>query len=51
MLANDELRVLNNKNLYIQELYNGHLQGPVTLTPIAEHLAVELSLPIFTTLV
>ena len=23
--------------------YNGHLQGPVTLTPITEHLAVELS--------
>ena len=27
--------------------YNGHLQGPVTLTPIAERLAVELSLPVF----
>ena len=25
-----------------------HLQGPVTLTPIAERLAVELSLPAFT---
>ena len=28
---------------------NGHLRGPVTLTPIAERLAVELSLPVFTT--
>ena len=25
-------------------IYNGHLRGPVTLTPIAERLAVELSL-------
>ena len=31
-------------------VYNGHLRGPVTLTPIAERLAVELSLPVFTTL-
>ena len=23
-------------------LYNGHLRGPVTLTPVAERLAVEL---------
>ena len=30
-------------------IYNGHLWGPVTLTPIAERLAVELSLPVFTT--
>ena len=30
-------------------LYNGHLRGPVTLTPFAERLAVELSLPVFTT--
>ena len=26
-------------------VYNGHLRGPVTLTPIAERLAGELSLP------
>ena len=26
---------------------NGHLRGPLTLTPIAEHLAVELSLPFY----
>ena len=26
-----------------------HLRGPVTLTPITERLAVELSLPIFKT--
>ena len=25
--------------------YNGHLRGPVTHTPIAERLEVELSLP------
>ena len=29
-------------------VYNGHLRGPVTLTPIVER-AVELSLPVFTT--
>ena len=28
-------------------VHNGHLRGPVTLTPIAESLAVELSLPVF----
>ena len=27
-------------------VYNGHLRGPVTLTPNAERLAVELSLPV-----
>ena len=32
-------------------VYNGHFRGPVTLTPFAEHLAVELSLPVFTTLI
>ena len=31
-------------------VYNGHLWGPVTLTPIAEHLALELSPPFFTNL-
>ena len=30
-------------------VYTGHLRGPVTLTPIAERLAVELSLPVSTT--
>ena len=29
--------------------YNGHLRGPVTLTPVAECLAVELLLPAFMT--
>ena len=29
--------------------YNGHLRGPVRLTPIAGRLAVELILPVFTT--
>ena len=28
-------------------LYNGHLRRPVTLTPVAERLTVELSLPLF----
>ena len=28
-------------------IYNDHLQVPVTLTHVAEHLAVELSLPVF----
>ena len=28
-----------------------HLQGPVTLIPITEHLAVEMSLPVLTTYV
>ena len=32
-------------------LYNGHIREHVTLTPIAEPLAVELPLPIFTTYV
>ena len=27
-------------------IYNGHLQGPMTLTPDAESLAVEFSLPV-----
>ena len=30
-------------------VYNGHFQGPLTLTPVSERSAVELSLPIFTT--
>ena len=29
-----------------ESVYNGHLGGPVTLTPNAERLAVELSLPV-----
>ena len=32
-------------------VYNGHIRGHVTLTPMAERLAVELSPPVFTTLV
>ena len=28
-------------------IYNGYHRGPVTLTPVAERLAVELSLPVF----
>ena len=30
-------------------VYNCHLREPVSLTPIVEHLAVELSLPVLTT--
>ena len=30
-------------------VYNGHLRGPVTLTPFAERLAVELSLSVIMT--
>ena len=30
-------------------VYNGHLRGPVTLTPVAERLAVKLSQPVLTT--
>ena len=30
-------------------VYSGHLRGPVTLSPIAERLAGELSLPVSTT--
>ena len=29
----------------LRHVYNGHLRGPVPLTPVAERLAVELSLP------
>ena len=32
-----------------QTLCNGHFQGSVTLTPIANHFAVELSLPVLMT--
>ena len=34
---------------YMASVYNGHLRGHVTLTPIAERLEVELSLPVFMT--
>ena len=33
----------------VTSVYNGHHRGPVTLAPIAERLAMELSLPVFTT--
>ena len=32
---------------HLSSVYNYHLQGLVTLTHIAERLAVELSLPVF----
>ena len=34
---------------YCVNVYNGHLRGPVKLAPIAERLAVELSLTVFST--
>ena len=30
-------------------VYNSHLREPLVLTPVAERLAVELSLPVLTT--
>ena len=30
-------------------IYNGHFEGPVTLIPVAERLAVEMILPVLTT--
>ena len=33
----------------VPTLYNGHLWGHMTLTPVVEHLTVELSLPVFMT--
>ena len=32
---------------HVASVYNDHLRGPVTLAPIAERLAVELTLPFF----
>ena len=45
------VRVISVPNLlcYGASIYNGQLQGPVTITRIAERLAVEVSLPVFTT--
>ena len=31
-----------------ESVYNGHIRGPMTLAPISECLAVELSLPVLT---
>ena len=33
----------------LESVYNGHLRALVILTPVADHLAVELSLPVLTT--
>ena len=51
LMAIDQWVVFNVPHLlwHGPTLYNGHLRGPVTLTPVAERLAVELSLPVFTT--
>ena len=35
--------------LHGSALYNGHILGPVKLTPVAERLAVELSLRVLKT--
>ena len=37
--------------LHEASVSNGHLRGPLTLTPIAERLTVELKIPILTTYV
>ena len=34
------------RNSLCTYVYNDHLRGPVALTPIAERLAVEVSLPV-----
>ena len=34
---------------YEASVYNGHLRGPVTLTPNAECFVLELTIPVFTT--
>ena len=49
LMAIEQRGFFNVPNLLWHEptLYNGHLWGPVTLTSVAEGLAVELSLPIF----
>ena len=36
-------RVTICQRIYV---YNGHLQGPVTLTPVVQRSAVKLSIPI-----
>ena len=33
----------------VPHLYECHIREPVTLTPVSENFAVELSLPVFTT--
>ena len=45
------MRVLSLPHLlwHGASVYNGHLRGTMTLTTIAERLAVEMSLPVFTT--
>ena len=47
------VRVLSVPHLpwYGASVYDGHFRGPLILTPVAERLTVELSLPVFTTYV
>ena len=47
-MAIEQLRFLSVPNLlwHGTSIFNGHLREPGTLTPIAERLAVELSLPV-----
>lgn len=33
-------------HLLLPYIYTGYLRGPVTLTPVAERLAIELSPPV-----
>ena len=45
-LGHRAVRVLAVPHLLWAYIYSSHFRGPVTLTPNAEHLAVELSLPV-----
>ena len=40
------VRVHQRATPTLTSVYNGHLRGPVTLTPLAERLEVELSLSV-----
>ena len=50
LMAIEQLRFFIVPHLLWHEesVYNGHIRGPLTLTPIAERFEVELSLPFFT---
>ena len=51
LMANEQWQVFSVPHLlwHGASIYNGHLWGLMTLTPVSERLAVELSLPNFTT--
>ena len=51
LMAIEQWGIFNVPHLlwYEAPVYNGHLPGPVTLTPVVECLAVDVSLPVLTT--